>query len=564
MTSIVVDPPLDAQAFIASTPTTPASPSKPKSVLFVEADVFINEFLANPELDFFVERALAPESPGCFGFQPAPVELRLDLRWPVRFARTDDPVGTCLGNAAGAVDSRGLPPWDKVIGRPRYPLSHGGTGARTAPQGDVAGDIALLRERLAGAQGTGARPLELALATRLVDLELVEHRSDRGLEEAESLLEGVAHDPGAAELRRPALERLAYVAESSRKAPVAVEAHLALVCPGGIDRSQEHSKEYWAGWEAVHSAPLPKDLVTRRKAGAGFRPVPEGPQHWDEETVYRSPFSSCTGDRAESWFAIGRWESLSDAGSPADAAAGPFHLRRASEALARAAGHAHPKEGVALYARLWLGKVLIEAQRFRSAVAALSSLLGDLEATSDRYPEIATRAEQLLGGILADSDLAEASEADPDIARPAIAERVATPQRADRLMRQYVGRLGDASLLPQGRPWTPAVVRWATQEVYMMGYADTTLDAVSFFRSHWPLDEDLPSLTHIELGVWSGRVRHPSADPQRQAEATAKLRELRSRILADFGDPSAWTTAHKEDSGALEQARHLLDEARVP
>lgn len=316
----------------------PPQPAK-RGVITLESDPAVTQVISNTRWDAFAEEALAVRGPRCFGFQSRPGELVVALTPAIQVA-AGDAVGRCLADGLPETSYDGaLAQKVRLTARPRHPFVRAGADAAQtmrSTEGELAEEIALLRTRIEATRGTpdGLR-LQLVLGTKLVDGAMSKPQGG-SLAEAEDIFEAVRQGARGGDLRPVALERLAYVAELLGHEKVAMGAHLALVCPNGVDRSQDHARAYWDAWEAAHPLLLPRDRVGREKAARGYHAVQGGPQSWTEETVYRSPFAACAGAFPESWFAIGRWEAASKSGEVRDDAAGPFRLARAADALRRA------------------------------------------------------------------------------------------------------------------------------------------------------------------------------------------------------------------------------------
>jgi hypothetical protein len=405
--------------------------------------------------------------------------------------------------------------------------------------------------------------MEIALATALVEAGFEEPETT--FPEALTLLDAAIEDAHVGDLRSTALERLAYVATLLGKDDVAQKAHLALVCPGGVDGSQDHPKSYWRAWEGAHQLPLPRERAARDKARRAFHALPDGPRTFDEETSYRTPFHGCLNAYPESWYAIARLQLRSSpTGLPEDD--GPFYLARAVDALRRAiaASDADPERGArsptpgAPYFRLLLARILFDTQRYGAASRELVALLGTPEVPAD----VAARAKQLLGCALTEYDLDDPPESDPDITRPEIFDTEVSPRSLDIKLRGVLDRLSNPAYLPQDRAWTPDVVRWAARELLNFSIFDSTVFTTSLFLAHWPLHRDVPRVVQIELEADNQRVL--ASLSKHRADALAQIAALKPRVLALFDQASAWTAANRGDADAMRAAKALVDAFQSP
>lgn len=332
---------------------------------------------------------------------------------------------------------------------------------------------------------------------------------------------------------------------------------------------QDHRESYWLEWSALHPRPL--DRASNRPA----KPSVEAPFQADkparpeEETAYRPPYDGCEkpdasrSDLSYRHLVAMVWLDIAGYHQAEDTAGGPYALHRALDAYRLAAEWSRDDDHSIRHAmaRLSAANTLYDLHRYQDATREAVALLTLLERRTG--PDAVTvetmraRAVHLIALSLTHADFVGPPPADPQSPRNDTLDVEEDPRAIEKTLRVALDRARDPKIVPQDRPWTPAVYQALAIEYEALELWDSYLATHQAFLAAFPLHRSAPvaqhriALAYERLASWS-----PRSTTYRQ-----DAHQARSVLAATYGERSRWWLANAGDAAALERARQLIRQA---
>jgi outer membrane protein assembly factor BamD (BamD/ComL family) len=340
---------------------------------------------------------------------------------------------------------------------------------------------------------------------------------------------------------------------------------------------QDHDAEWWLGWMQRHPEPL--DLARKRQETEARRPAPRRraaraaaePVVQDDEDTYKNPYpADCQpvfqhlepGQDpryvGELWWQIGDYHF-----DEVDPYGGPYNLNRAETAYRHAMRFKKPPVfGVAMYKLAW---TFYKQQRYETAVRQFVELLHYTDeqekATGNPGADFRSEAYAYIAGSVTYLDFQGPGADDPYIARNDIFDLESDVAVIEQKMRTSIERLGNASLVPQDKPWTIEIYKALAYEFKEYGQFHNLIEIDELMLKKWPLHPLAPEIQY-QIAVIYEQLSASAKGAEGERYARLAL-EARGKLVNYVATPShtpEWVEANKDDPEAIRKAELLVRE----
>jgi hypothetical protein len=318
----------------------------------------------------------------------------------------------------------------------------------------------------------------------------------------------------------------------------------------------DHDARYWDLWDRLHPDPI--DVARAKppppRRGKPAPPPAGGPADAEEETRYAPIYAECPADPADAEGADARaraWLAVAEGHLARDAAAGPFAVLRAIEAIERAVAAARPApRGAAMRsARLALGDALARHERYRAATVELVGALGLCEDSGACAPAEREHALARLADAITHVDFDGPPADAPVVLRADVLDTEPDPAVAARKLRVGLERAEDGRVVPQDRAFVPALLAAIADLERALGFPDEALVTLERLRRRAPMHREAPRVVEAmaRLEAEAARQRRVADAAPGFARAVARWDELAAMLAPG----SAWREANAADVDAL-------------
>lgn len=345
---------------------------------------------------------------------------------------------------------------------------------------------------------------------------------------------------------------------------------------------QDHEPDWWLGWMARHPEPMDKkrekDAEARQKAekapkgrGAAAKPAePEPTEPVDDEDAFKNPFPEdcrpipqqlAAGEDVrylgEVWWRIGDFHF-----DEIDPWGGPYNLSRAEAAYGQALRFERPTTvyDVSMYKLAW---TYFKQQRYEAAVRQYIKLL-DLtdrreKETGNPGADFRTEAFAYIAGSLTYLDFKGPPAGDPYIARNDVFDIYSDTAQIEEAMRPSIGRLQDASLIPQDRKWTIEIYKALAVEFKEYSQLHNFIEVNELILKKWPNHRDAPIIQN-QVALTYETLSFGARGAEAEAFA-AKALAARGKLVDYVEQPGRipeWVEKNKEDPEAIRAAEQIV------
>ena len=158
-----------------------------------------------------------------------------------------------------------------------------------------------------------------------------------------------------------------------------------------------------------------------------------------------------------------------------------------------------PLYGVALYKYAW---TLFKQQRYDAATREFVHLLlytdEQQKETGDPGADFRGEAYTYIAGSLTNVDFVGPAPDDPFIQRDDILDDPKlSPDMIQKKMHVAIDRVGDATLIPQDKPWTIEIYKSLAEEFRSLNQFDNAIEVYNDILKKWPMDPTAPEGTKL-------------------------------------------------------------------
>lgn len=325
---------------------------------------------------------------------------------------------------------------------------------------------------------------------------------------------------------------------------------------------QDHTADYWIGWENNHPTPIGKARVKAALAQGKGKPT-----ELADEVAFKNPFpESCqpiaqTTDEgaeprylAEIWWQIGDYH-FNEIGQEG----GPFNFGRAEAAYRHSMAYKKPPVyGVAMYKLAW---TYFKQQRYRASTQQFIELLRYTDEqeklTGDPGTDFRSEAYAYIAGSLTYLDFDGPEPEEPFIPRQDVLDVELDPRIAESKMRVAIARVQDPQLIPQGEPWSVEVYKGLAQEFRELNQYRNTIEISELILKKWPMHRDAPVVQSQVADIWDLLTQQSREGTAEHKENSSKALAART-ALAAFVGTTPWVEANKNDPEAIQTAERLV------